>query len=301
MKPATVFLALSAMMLLTACASGRNDLAKLSRAQAVGSPYTRALALEYHTLASAHRWTWVGSASRHLARKGLAAADGILVLPESPRDWRWNDKNNLELSAAHAALIGVLEGGAPATAPEKTAYTQARFDCWLLQKNDACKQQFSDALQSLKKVMTTPPPPRTASPLPPAAPLAEEFPPPILNEPKGANAPLQQAMFLVFFDWNRYALSGNSTDVLDAIALELNTRRDIKQIVVVGHADTSGSASYNKKLSLQRAAAVRDALTLRGIAPAQLRIEGRGEDALLVQTPDNMREPANRRAQITLE
>ncbi len=297
-------IALSSIMILAACA-GSHDLAKLDRAQAVGSPYTRHLALEYRNLANDiqnHRWQWRGSAANaaYFARKGLAAADGIVVMPETLQGRDLDDSDSVALSTARAALVDVLESGVREIAPGKAALTQARFDCWILQVHPSCKEQFNQTMQSLKTAVTPPVSPAPAARLP-VSPPAEEFPSPIMDGPRGEHAPVHQAMFLVFFDWNKHVLSAGSNDVLDAVALELQSRRDIKQIIVVGHADTSGSAAHNKALSLKRATAVHDALIARGIPQQQLRIEGHGEDDLLVKTLDNTREPANRRAQLTLE
>ncbi|MDF3025525.1 MAG: OmpA/MotB domain protein, partial [Alphaproteobacteria bacterium] len=70
---------------------------------------------------------------------------------------------------------------------------------------------------------------------------------------------------------------------------------------IIGHTDSSGSTNYNEKLSVKRANAVRDGLIARGLSAEMVRVESRGESDLLVKTADNVREPANRRAQITLE
>ena len=70
-------------------------------------------------------------------------------------------------------------------------------------------------------------------------------------------------------------------------------------INVTGHTDTSGSATYNERLAQKRAAKVKDALIERGI-PAELIVSNAmGENELLVATPDNVREPANRRVNIS--
>ena len=71
--------------------------------------------------------------------------------------------------------------------------------------------------------------------------------------------------------------------------------------MVVGHTDSSGSTRYNDKLSKRRANSVKDGLVARGVPAEWIREESRGESDLLVKTADNVREPANRRAQITLE
>jgi outer membrane protein OmpA-like peptidoglycan-associated protein len=70
--------------------------------------------------------------------------------------------------------------------------------------------------------------------------------------------------------------------------------------MVVGHADTSGSAPYNFGLSERRASVVRDALASRGIPPNLITVEARGETDLARPTRDGVREPLNRRAVVTI-
>ena len=113
--------------------------------------------------------------------------------------------------------------------------------------------------------------------------------------------PVEQAMFIVFFDWDKHNIAGGANDVLDAVAQEVTNRDDVNSVVIVGHTDSSGASAYNRKLSEKRAKAVHDGLIARGLTADMIRIEARGENDLLVKTPDNVREPANRRAQITLE
>ena len=68
----------------------------------------------------------------------------------------------------------------------------------------------------------------------------------------------------------------------------------------MGHADTSGSAAYNVRLSQRRAATVRDALVSQGVTGGAITTEGRGETDLARPTADGVREPLNRRATINI-
>jgi len=68
---------------------------------------------------------------------------------------------------------------------------------------------------------------------------------------------------------------------------------------IEGHTDTVGSAEANQSLSERRAASVRDALVdLFGITPARLVAVGKGEQELLVPTPDETPNARNRRVQV---
>jgi outer membrane protein OmpA-like peptidoglycan-associated protein len=87
----------------------------------------------------------------------------------------------------------------------------------------------------------------------------------------------------VISDAANYAKSGNAT-----------------RVVVVGHADTSGSANYNVRLSERRAKAVADALVGAGVAQTALSVDWKGETMPAVATGDGVKEPLNRRSTIDI-
>jgi outer membrane protein OmpA-like peptidoglycan-associated protein len=68
-------------------------------------------------------------------------------------------------------------------------------------------------------------------------------------------------------------------------------------IWIYTHSDRAGAAAYNLALSRRRAAAIAAYLRRRGLT-APFRIEAFGESRPLVETPDGVREPQNRRAEI---
>jgi len=302
MKPFQTLIALAAVLSVTACAQlqSSSTVDALNRAQPSGSPFTKSLAAEYRDFANnAQKNAMDYADALHFARKGLASADGVIVMPETLDDWDLSDKNIVEMTSARNDLVDALENGGREAASQQAAVAQASFDCWAEQQeenweaNVPCKAKFYDALKALQAVVGSTP----------AAPVAaaDQFPSPVTEMPKGEQTSVQQAMFVVFFDWDKYNLTGGANDVLDAVAQELKGRQDVKGVVIVGHTDTSGGTKYNEKLSMRRASAVRDGLVARGIAASVVRTEGHGEMDLLVKTNDNVREPANRRAQITLE
>lgn len=299
MKMLTRVFSLMAVLLIAACsgASSNSTVEALNKAQAVGSPFTKYLAAEYRDYANMKQKKMMDYADAlHFARKGLASASGVVVMPEVLDDWDLGDANIVEMTPARAALVDALEAGGRDIAADKAAIAQARFDCWAEQQEEnwkadvPCKSAFYDALKALQAAVGAQP-----------APAADAFPAPITDMGKGAQVPVEQAMFIVFFDWDKHNITAGANDVLDAVAQEIKGRADVKGIVVVGHTDTSGGVSYNKKLSLKRANAVKDGLVARGVSANLIRVEGRGKSDLLVKTPDGVREPSNRRAQITLE
>lgn len=72
------------------------------------------------------------------------------------------------------------------------------------------------------------------------------------------------------------------------------------EIVVVGHTDRQGKAEANDALSLRRAQAVAQLLVNQGFAPALITAAGRGEREPAVPTEDEVVEPRNRRAEVTV-
>jgi outer membrane protein OmpA-like peptidoglycan-associated protein len=69
-------------------------------------------------------------------------------------------------------------------------------------------------------------------------------------------------------------------------------------LAVTGHADRSGSDTYNQKLSDRRAANVAAQLASDGVSSSALTVTGKGEKQPAVQTDDGVKEPLNRRVEI---
>lgn len=106
------------------------------------------------------------------------------------------------------------------------------------------------------------------------------------------------AEYTVFFGFDESTLStlGEAT-VAQASEVGVESSAAVS---VVGHTDTSGSVEYNQALSEQRAATVSNALISGGIAADAITASGRSEMDLAIDTEDGVREPRNRRVEITL-
>jgi OmpA-OmpF porin, OOP family len=125
-------------------------------------------------------------------------------------------------------------------------------------------------------------PPVVAPPPPP--------PPPVVRCNTGP--------YIVFFDWDKSNLLPAATSTLDnAVAQYANCGN--ARVMLAGHADKSGSDKYNVGLSQRRNGEVRAYLESRGIAGAAIATEAFGESAPLVQTADGVREPQNRRVEVS--
>jgi len=73
------------------------------------------------------------------------------------------------------------------------------------------------------------------------------------------------------------------------------------QIVIYGHADDTGSAEYNQKLSVRRALAVADYLLAQGIAIERIAVVGLGETSPLSLDTTEAGHARNRRIELYLK
>ncbi|MGH7044896.1 MAG: OmpA family protein [Stellaceae bacterium] len=133
---------------------------------------------------------------------------------------------------------------------------------------------------SLTMMFGAPPPPAAPPPAPPAPP-----PPPV------------HQVYLVFFDWDKFNITSEGMQILQAAADHWKAGGAV-QIQVTGYTDLSGSAGYNQRLSERRANAVAVALERLGVPRNEMIVSGRGMNDPRVPTPLGVREPQNRRVEI---
>ncbi len=301
MKKFSAVIAASCLMFVSACTGvdSYKEVQALNEAQFVGSPFTQTLAGEYRSFANTEQEVMFDYPdAMHFARKGLSAASGVTVLPEPVSDWNLSEAHVAELTIARGRLVRAFDIGAREVAPVESAVAQARFDCWIEQQEEnwqmsdivACKSDFEDAIANLESLLSQ----KVAEPKDMMAPVAA------LDAAPAEPMKPKDAMYLVFFDFDKSNIAASAASVVDAVADEIKAR-DLKAVNIVGHTDTSGSQAYNKKLSLKRASAVKSALVERGVDPALVKVDSRGESDLLVETADGVREPANRRVTVTFE
>ena len=103
--------------------------------------------------------------------------------------------------------------------------------------------------------------------------------------------------YIVFFDWDQSDITPEAASVLDN-AVTAYGDCGSAQVMLAGHADRSGSASYNVGLSQRRNEAVRAYLESRGISGGVISSEAFGESRPRVETADGVREPQNRRVEV---
>jgi len=107
----------------------------------------------------------------------------------------------------------------------------------------------------------------------------------------------QAQSFMVFFDWDRSNLSPQAVSTVKQAAGTFKASGS--PVTATGHTDLSGPDAYNMALSLRRANTVKSALVAEGMAPTAISVVGKGESQPLVPTADGVREPQNRRVEIS--
>ncbi|MEM8914751.1 MAG: OmpA family protein [Pseudomonadota bacterium] len=263
----------AAAALLAGCVGADVDQLRDADLSGAGSAFNQQLASEYRALAIFEGDEMVDwKDADYFAKKGLAAAAGESVGPTDLSEWNISADQLDELRTARASLVQQLDGGARESNPVDAAMAQARFDCWAEQAEEnfqpddiaACRDEFYALLEKL--------------------------------DPVAAAADV----YIVFFDWDSSDITSDAADILNDAAADY-AAGGFAGIDVVGHADRSGSDAYNVALSMRRAEAVKASLAGLGVPEGSISTDGVGESQPLVETPDGVREPSNRRAEIRFE
>lgn len=199
-------------------------------------------------------------------------------------------------------LLVVLSIGSTAVAAEggKKGYL-------IDSRNDVVKSGFglcwhtsswtpADAIEgcdgAIAKAAPAAPAAQTPAPAPTAA--AETI------APAAAAAPTSEKVSFsadAFFDFDQAVLKPEGKAKLTDLVAKLSGT-DIEVIVATGHTDAVGSDAYNQKLSLRRAQAVKAFLVSKGIPPARVFTEGKGERQPVADNRSREGRAKNRRVEI---
>jgi outer membrane protein OmpA-like peptidoglycan-associated protein len=131
-------------------------------------------------------------------------------------------------------------------------------------------------------------------PAPAPAPTPVAAPP---APPPAAVAP-QKQVFIVFFEFDKSALTPDGRKVVDSAAAAFKAGK--QNVAIAGYTDLSGTQQYNLALSKRRADAVKGALVRDGVPASAIDESWFGKQNPRVPTADGVREPQNRRVEITM-
>jgi OOP family OmpA-OmpF porin len=133
-------------------------------------------------------------------------------------------------------------------------------------------------------------------------------PPPepmVVSETKPAPAPVapqpvtEKVSFAAeaLFEFDRSDVKPEGKVALDDLMTKL-VGMNTEVMIAVGHTDSVGTAAYNERLSLRRAEAVKAYLVSKGMEPARLYTEGKGETQPVADNHSAAGRAKNRRVTI---
>lgn len=279
-------------LVLASCAG--TELEKTQNLQVRGDAFDSALYQAYLER-SQHEFDYGDyDSSDYFARRAQQAAAGQRVQPlpldgDIPSDEPGTvDRKQPAIGQAREDLMTVLDATAREKAPEAAAEAQVAYDCWLEETQPEhvqdCRGRFEPALQTAQRAVE-PEQQDQAAETAPAAPEEAESPAP--------------DSYTLYFAFDSAQISAEARDKLSQI-VEAAEDRPQAEVSATGFTDTAGPADYNQDLSFRRAQAVKEALTERGLEAERIGTAARGENRLAVETADGVREPRNRRVEVSL-
>jgi len=278
------------ILLLTACVMALgacSNITKLERAARKTSPndFNGQLSREYLVLAKQNKREKDKKDANYFAHKGLKAAKGLLVSPDSPSQRNIPPAAQGDLNWGGQRLSNLLVSDLTTNFPKETASLQSTFDCWLEQTEDGsvsssgrdCRMEYISKASELEHRLAPKPAP-VATPV-----VADSF----------------EEDLIVYFDLGRWNINGDAEAVFAQI-LELTKDSKEYYIQIKGHTDTLANEKFNKRLSQKRTEAVADGLVALGIDPHFIEEQYFGEDFVIRPTNDNVPEKINRRVEINV-
>ncbi len=145
-----------------------------------------------------------------------------------------------------------------------------------------------------------PPPPPPPAPAPRAAPPAPAVVPVPVPAPAPKPAPVSEKVTFAadaYFDLGKSVLKPDAAARLSDL-VDKTKGVNLEVIIAVGHADSTGGAALNQKLSVARAEAVKNFLTSKGIEKNRVYTEGKGSAQPVADNKTAEGRAKNRRVEV---
>ena len=246
--------------------------------------------------------------SAHLySNKALLGYHGQEIKPQKISYWKIPSENILEIKKAYENLMKVYKDAIKIN-PLNLAKAISSLDCWAEQQEenwqaDHIKNCRKDYLESMHNIFNS---------------IKAENENKITESTESDNKNKknqeindlnketvsivtkdknEKILHIIYFDFDKSNISEYTK--IEIFEFLKNNRKKIHKYLLVGHADTKGTNDYNLKLSLERASRTKKVLIEAGISKNDIKIIGKGETSLLVNTDDEVSHPANRRVEIS--
>jgi len=242
-----------------------------------------------------HDW----NSAKLYSEKALKSLETDEIYPEETSYWKLPEKNIDEIRIAYDNLMTIYKD-AKKIDPFNLARAISSLDCWSEQQEEnwqtwdinSCKDDFLNAMHEIyEKISIEETEQETSSKEEKNSNNKTKNEVTIVTKNKN-----EELMQIIYFDFDKFNLSEVSKEKIKFF-LD-NNSSTIEEYLVVGHTDTKGTKKYNLSLSIKRAEVVKEILINYGIQQSRIKILGRGEESLAINTPDDTKQPANRRVEI---
>ena len=244
-----------------------------------------------------HDW----NSAKLYSEKALRALSGENIYPEKITYWKLPIEIVKDIRSGYNNLLSIYDE-AIIKDPKNLAKAISSLDCWAEQEEekwqiwdiDKCKNDFHTAMHDIYNLLTE-------------EDEQEEVAEVIEQEGEDDDTPQvvivtenqeKEVMQIIYFDFDNSRLSEVSKNTLFDF-LDKN-KNQLSRYIIFGHTDTKGANKYNMELSIKRAKSVKQALLDHGIIPDAISVLGKGENELAIDTPDDTKHPANRRAEVKI-
>jgi len=244
--------------LLAAC--GTTDYENLASSKSAVTPFSKSLSEEYKAFAKSEIDQYDWPDQQLIAQKGLKAVQEKQPLPEQPENWRLSQDDKKLLTSYRKDLIHWLNTDGRFKTPMQTARAQARFDCWIEQKEENWQREHIKACEEGFKA----------------------------NLPK---------ISTLHFGFDRSDLTSKNLETLQTIAKDWK-QNPAELLMIQGHADPIGEIAYNYRLARKRAFTVKSSLIALGIPADRMQVEVWGESRPRQEYSKKASQGKNRRVEV---
>ena len=244
-----------------------------------------------------HDW----NSAKLYSEKALRALSGENIYPEKITYWKLPIEIVKDIRSGYNNLLSIYDE-AIIKDPKNLAKAISSLDCWAEQEEekwqtwdiDKCKNDFHTAMHDIYNLLTEEDEKEKVAEVIEQEGEDDDTPQVLIvteNQKK-------EVMQIIYFDFDNSRLSEVSKNTLFDFLDE--NKNQLSKYIIFGHTDTKGANKYNMELSIKRAKSVKQALLDHGIIPDAISILGKGEKELAIDTPDDTKHPANRRAEVKI-